>query len=283
MDSSNILHSEAMLSAADGTQLFTQSWRPAGAARAVVAIVHGLAEHSGRYQRVAAHLTSRGYAVEALDLRGHGRSAGPRSYVERFDRFVSDVDTMLQNAIVRNAALPLFLLGHSVGATVATTYTLANQPRLRGLLLSGGYLKVGVDVSPVLVAISGVLSALLPRFPALKIDSTLLSNDPAVGYAYDNDRLVYRGGVPARTGAELITAFKHIMAGAPALKLPMLIMHGAADGISDPAGSRQLYELAQSKDKLLKLYAGLKHEIMNEPEQAQVLADICDWLDAHSA
>ena len=90
-------------------------------------------------------------------------------------------------------------------------------------------------------------------------------------------------GVPARTGAELITAFKHIMAGAPALKLPMLIMHGAADGISDPAGSRQLYELAQSKDKLLKLYAGLKHEIMNEPDQAQVLADICDWLDAHSA
>ena len=89
--------------------------------------------------------------------------------------------------------------------------------------------------------------------------------------------------MPARTGAELITAFKHIMAGAPALKLPMLVMHGAADGISDPAGSRQLYELAQSIDKSLKLYAGLRHEIMNEPDQAQVLSDICDWLDAHSA
>ena len=283
MDSSNILHTEEMLSAADGTQLFTQSWRPASGARAVVAIVHGLAEHSGRYQHVAAHLTGRGYAVEALDMRGHGRSAGPRSYVERFDLYVSDVETMLQNAAGRNAALPLFLLGHSVGATVATIYTLANQPRLRGLLLSGGYLKVGVDVSPVLVALSSVLSALAPRLPALKIDSKLLSRDPALVFAYDNDPLTYRGGLPARTGAELIMAFKRIMAGAPALQLPLLVMHGADDGLSDPAGSRQLYELARSKDKLLKMYAGFLHEIMNEPEQAQVLTDICDWLDAHSA
>ena len=283
MNSSNVLHTEELLNAKDGTQLFTQSWRPAGAARAVVAIVHGLAEHSSRYQHVAAHLTGRGYVVETLDLRGHGRSAGPRSYVERFDLYVSDVETMLHKAAARNAALPLFLLGHSVGATVATTYALANPARLRGLLLSGGSLKVGVDVSPVLVAISGVLSALLPRFPALKIDSKLLAHDPRVADAYDNDPLVYRGGLPMRTGAELISVFKRIMDGASALQIPLLVMHGADDRLCDPAGSRQLYELAQSKDKLLKLYAGYLHEIMNESGRTRVLTDICDWLDARSA
>ena len=190
---------------------------------------------------------------------------------------------MLQNAAVRNAALPLFLLGHSVGATVATTYALANPARLRGLLLSGGYLKVAVDVSRMLVALSSVLSALAPRLPALKIDSKLLAHDPRVADAYDNDPLVYRGGLPMRTGAELISVFKRILDGASALQIPLLVMHGADDRLSDPAGSRQLFELAQSKDKLLKLYAGYLHEIMNESGRNRVLTDICDWLDERSA
>lgn len=275
-------HIEGRFKGHKNLNLYYQCWLPAGEPRAVLLVIHGLAEHSGRYMNLVNHFVPQGYAVYGFDQRGHGRSPGRRGYVERFSYFVNDLRTFLGMIRSKHHEARIFIAGHSVGGTVATAYAVHHQDEFDGLILSGATLKVGAGVSPGLIIVARVLSLLLPEMGLYIIDASAISRDQAVVAAYVNDPLVYRGKIRARLGAELIRVMRILPPQMPGISLPILIMHGTADRLSDPDGSQMLYERVGSRDKTLKLYDGFYHEIFNEPGRELVFADMAAWLAAHS-
>lgn len=269
-------------SAYDGLQLFERSCLPDDAApRAMVAVVHGYSEHSGRYQELSQRLTEAGYAAELFDLRGHGRSEGPRAFVRSFEEYVRDLQRFIERLREREPELPLFLLGHSMGGLIAAVWTLEHESELRGLALSAAPLKVNDEIHPWLQRFSPVIGALAPRLPTVRFDDTLLCRRAEVVQAYRDDPLVYHGRMLACTGAELLRNSREIAGRVSQFSVPLLVMHGSGDRLADPAGSRGLYEQAASADKTFKLYEGLYHELLHEPERQQVMNDLVDWLQAH--
>ncbi len=272
--------SETTFSTADNFDIFEQTWS-CKEAKGVVLITHGVAEHSGRYAHVAQSLVDAGYTVVGFDLRGHGKSSGKRNYINSFQDYLNDLQEVLGRTQHNYPNLPLFLLGHSMGGGIVSLFTIERNPQVKGVLLSAASVKVSDDISPFLQKVSGLISAILPKLPVIKLASTDISKDPAVVEAYDSDPLNYRGGILARTGAELLNATKTITARSKAIDLPILIMHGSADKLADVSGSKMLYANVSSSDKTLKIYEGLYHEILNEPEQDEVKSDIINWLNAH--
>ena len=270
-----------MHTAADGWQLFERVWRRS-MPRAAVVLVHGYAEHSGRYEHVAERLVNHGYAVYALDLRGHGRSEGKRAFVRSMDELVADVRDLLNRVRQREPGLPLFLLGHSMGGAIVGRLLVDSQPEIAGVILSGAVLRGGRGFDTVAQEVFIALGRLFPRLPLSKLGSEVISRDPAVREQYDNDPLVYRGRMAAGTFSAIVRAAKVIDRRMESITLPLLILHGGADALISPEGSEQLYKRAGSQDKTLKIYDGLFHEVLNEPEKEQVIYDIVVWLDAHT-
>jgi len=272
---------EGKFEGCNNLSLYYQSWLPASEPRAVLLVVHGLAEHSGRYLNLVDHFVPRGYAVYGLDQRGHGKSPGLRGYVERFSYFVDDLKTFLGVVRSKHRDTRIFIVGHSVGGTIATACAVHHQDDFDGLILSGATLKAGASVSSGLIMVARILSLLLPKMGLDVIDASAISRDKAVVDAYVADPLVYRGKIRARLGAELLKAMQILPGQMPKIDLPILIMHGTADRLSNPEGSEILYDRVSSGDKTLKLYDGFYHEIFNEPGREQVFADMEAWLDIH--
>jgi acylglycerol lipase len=274
-------HKEGKFKGFKGLVLYYQCWLPDKSHRAVLLVAHGLAEHSGRYKNLVDYFVPKGYAVYALDHRGHGKSEGMRCYVDRFDDYLTDLKTFFD--IVRKAHkdAKIFLVGHSMGATIAVPYAIEHQQELAGVITSAPSLVASPTVSPALLAIAGVISALLPKMGVTVLDASTISRDKAVVDAYVNDPLVFRGKIPARTGAELARMWKTLPEEMSKIKLPILIMQGTADRLANPESSKLLYERVGSKDKTLKLYDGFYHEIFNEPEHKKVMADVEAWLKKH--
>ncbi len=273
-------HIEDRFKGFENLSLYYQGWLPSDEPRAILLVAHGLAEHSGRYINIVDYFVPRGYAVYGFDQRGHGKSPGRRGYVGRFSHFVSDLKTFTDIVHSKHRDAKVFMVGHSVGGTIATTCAARHQDEFDGLVLSGATLKIGASVSSGLVAVALVLSVVLPKLGLEVIDASAISQDKTVVDAYVNDPLVYRGKIGARLGAELIRAMQKLPRGMPKISLPILIMHGTADRLSNPEGSRMLYERVSSSDKTLQLYEGFYHEIFNEPNREQVYADMQGWLVA---
>jgi alpha-beta hydrolase superfamily lysophospholipase len=266
-------------------EIYWRGWLPERAphARASVVIAHGAGEHSGRYDAVATLLVAAGYAVYALDHQGHGRSAGPRGLIRRMDGALVDVYTLVAGATQKQGGRPPFLLGHSMGGTIATAYALRWPETLAGLVLSSPLVSLP-EVNAPLGVLLRLLSVLAPRLAVSKVDASRISRDPAQVEIYENDPLVLHKGLPARTVAELAKVIRTFPKQAAELELPLLIMSAGADLIVAPAGAEMLYERASSKDKTLKVYPDLYHEIFNEtePDRSLVIADLIDWLDART-
>jgi acylglycerol lipase len=271
----------AVFSGAGGRRIFWRTWAPDGTPRAVVVLAHGAGEHSGRYEHVAARLVGAGYAVSALDHRGHGRSDGPRALIEHVDLTVADLDQVVVLAQAANPGLPVFLFGHSMGAMIALRYAPAHQNRLAGVILSGA-LAALEDVPVALRLIGQLLSRVAPRAPLIAIDPSLISRDPAVVQAYREDPLVHHGKLPARTAAQIADTVQSFPSSVGAITVPILIMYGTADALCPPAGSVMLGERVGSADRTVTPYDGLFHEILNEPERDAVLDEVCDWLAARA-
>ena len=274
-------HVEGILKEPTGHNLFYQYWLPDQDPKAVLMIVHGLAEHRGRYMNLVNYFIPRAYAVCGFDYRGHGKSEGPRGYVDRFSDYVSDVRAFFEKVHQDHTNLKIFLVGHSMGATIAVTYAVQYQRDLAGLIISGVGLKPGASISPALKAIARLISRFSPKTGLTVLDASAISSDKAVVDAYVNDPLVYRGKISARLGAEMINTIDRLPSLMPQIKLPILIMHGTADRLCNPEGSQIVYNLVGSQDKTLKLYEGFYHEIFNEPEYKKVMADVETWLSAH--
>jgi alpha-beta hydrolase superfamily lysophospholipase len=276
-----VSHQTGTLDGVANRRIFWQRLRPQTAPRAVVVIVHGASEHSDRYRHVAAALLEDGYAVYALDHRGHGRSDGARAVIDRLDYAVGDVDQLVLRARTEEPDTPVFMLGHSMGGTVAVRYAVMHQDRLHGLILSGPL--AALEAAPAPIRLVGrVLSAIAPTLPLIAIDSSAVSRDPQVVQDYRTDPLVHHGKLPARTVAELAAAIDCFPDQAATITIPTLILYGTADRLCPPAGSTMLHERIGAADKQVKAYDGLYHEILNEPERDEVLADIRAWLSARA-
>lgn len=273
-------HTTGAFRTTDGVKLFTQAWLPSGEPKAGIFLVHGLAEHSGRYAHVAEYLMARGFAVYAMDLRGHGQSEGLRSYIVDFRIWLEDLYVYFQSLRVNAPGLPWFVLGHSMGAALSLAFTHRHQDDLAGVVVSATALSIGETVLPLLRQMARVLSVMTPRLPVMAIPAGTISKDPAVRAAYDADPLNYRGRIRARMGHQLLVIADDVRAGAGRITIPALLMHGGADPLVDPGSLDEAYNLLASTDKTKKLYDGLYHEIFNEVEKEQVLADVAAWLEA---
>jgi acylglycerol lipase len=281
----NVQHQETIHITTDRTEIYQQSWQPTDRQiRAVIAIVHGYAEHSNRYIHIATNLVAQGFAVHSFDLRGHGKSSGDRCFVNSFSDYLTDLDRFIAEIRQQYPDRELFLLGHSLGGAIALRYVLEYQPDIRGLILSAPFLGARAEDFPApIVAFIKLLSQLLPKLPSVRVDSSQISSDPAIVHAYRTDPLVTTAKMPLRTLAEIFGNIHQINQRQQAIELPILIMHGTADGLAHVAHSERLYAAISSVDKTLKLYPGLYHEIFNEPDRASVFTDLHEWLTAHSS
>jgi acylglycerol lipase len=258
-------HQEGNFKGFKNFNIYCQAWLPDQKPLAVLLIAHGFAEHGGRYLNLVNHFVPESFAVYALDHRGHGRSDGERVKVDDFHDFVKDLKTFFNVVRKEHPEDKIFLIGHSMGSVIALLYAIEYQKELAGLITSGGGLSRPGDVP-------------MPRPKSGEnLPTAMLSRDPAVIRAYENDPLVYRGPIP--TGFPMFDIMAKLYDLVPQIMLPALIMAG--NGGPDGARSRVLYERIASKDKTLKLYEGLLHEIFNEPEHPQVMADMEEWLKIH--
>jgi acylglycerol lipase len=269
-------HGEGTVLVSRGVTLYAQWWRPCFSPRAAVVVVHGLKDHSARYGVFAERLVARGFAVHAFDLRGHGRSDGPRAWVDSFDDYVDDLDRVMGCVRTREKRVPLFVMGHGLGGAVAALWSIVRRRPIGGLLLSGATLQAGP--SPTEARATRVLSALAPRARILQLDLRRASRDRGTVEDTLRDTLVHHAPAPARTAKELLDAMEHIDAHAAELTAPLLAMHGSSDVVSSPDGSRRLFDRAGSADKQLYVYDGLAHDLLHEPERARIVRDVGEWL-----
>jgi alpha-beta hydrolase superfamily lysophospholipase len=262
-----------------GVKIFTREWAPEGAPRGVVVISHGLNAHSGLYEWAAQQFTSNGLAAYALDHRGRGRSEGERFFVKKFADWTKDLATFVDIVKAREAGLPVFLLGHSAGGVIACGYALEHQDEIAGLICED--FAYQVPAPEVALAIVKGVSYVAPHVPVLKLKNEDFSRDPQVVAALNSDPLIANESQPSETVAELVRLDELLKKSFQHITLPLLILHGTADKVTEPSGSKEFYERAGSSDKTLKLYEGHYHDLLADIGKQQVMADIQAWIDAH--
>ena len=212
-----------------GLNIFVRSWRPKGAARAIVVICHGFNAHSGQYQSVGEQFAAAGLAVYALDLRGRGRSDGERFYVDKFADYVSDVATVIALAKAREPGLSVYLLGHSAGGVVSCVYTLEHQSELAGLICESFAFQV--PAPDFAIAVLRGISHLAPHAHVVKLNNEDFSRDPDVVRSMNADPLIAHEVQPTRTAAEMARADDRLKREFPLITLPVLILHGTLDTV----------------------------------------------------
>lgn len=261
-----------------GLRIFTRAWHPnKGSPRAVVVISHGFNSHSGHYLWVGEQLSAHGFAVHALDHRGRGLSEGERFYVNQADDYIADLATFIRLSKSYHSGLPVFLLGHSAGGVISCLYALEHQDEIDGMIIES--FAHELPAPDFALRVLKGLSYLIPHTPVLKLDNTSFSRDPKVVEALQNDPLIANETQPTQTVATLVRADERLKTGFATITLPIFILHGTEDRVTKPSGSQHFYEQAGSTDKRLKLYEGHYHDLLNDIDKEQVLADIQAWMD----
>lgn len=258
-------------STSDGLTQLRRHW-PAEQPRAALLLVHGIGEHSGRYEHVGAFLAAHGIDTLAFDNRGFGQSGGRRAWVSSFDDYVADVEHLLAER--RTLGVPLILMGHSLGGLIVSTYLVSRRPQPDLAILSAPALHAEVPKWQRVMA--PLISRVAPTaFIKSKIEAELLSRDVAVQQAYVDDPLVF-GGATAGLGNEIFSTMERTSAMLDRITLPTYVLHGADDQLVPAAASARLEAL---DNVARKVWSGLRHECLNEPEQAEVLAALQAWID----
>ncbi|KAG2319763.1 hypothetical protein Bca52824_012976 [Brassica carinata] len=267
-----------------GDTLFTQSWTRVGSVknRGIVVLLHGLNEHSGRYSDFAKQLNVNGFKVYGIDWIGHGGSDGLHAYVPSLDYAVTDLNSFLEKVIAENPGLPCFCVGHSTGGAIILKAMLDPkiEAQVSGIVLTSP--AVGVQPShPIFGVIAPFLAFLIPRYQlsAAKKKIKPVSRDPEALLAKYSDPLVYTGFIRARTGYEILRLGSHLLENLNRIKVPFLVLHGTADTVTDPKATQRLYDEASSSDKSIKLFDGLLHDLLFEPERGVIAGVILDWLN----
>lgn len=279
-------HTEGTFRGAGDIEIFWQGWLPPSPAQSgpealpprTVLLVHGLGEHSGRYANVINHLVPKGYAIFALDHRGHGRSGGKRGHLNNFSEYLHDLEALRSLAVEKCGQDRILILGHSMGGLIALSYALKSPDSIIAVVVSSPFLGLRVAVPKAKIILGRVLSRV---FPSLTMDNQLdprfLSHDPEVVRAYVEDPLVHRR-VSARWFTETTRERESVLTHAPGFSLPLLVLQAGDDRMVDPASSELFYRQAESSSNRLIVYPGFYHEIFNETEKEKALRDLDNWL-----
>lgn len=278
-----IRHQEGFFDGAQGAKTYFQCWLPETQPRAVLLIVHGLAEHSGRYMHVVNYFVPLGYAIYALDHLGHGKSEGVRVFVNQFEDFTSPVQIYYERLCPMHQDTPVFLIGHSLGGLISAKHLLDHQSNYVGVVLSGPLVRPSNCPSPFLLALLKIVAIIAPKLGVRQLKSDVMSTDPEEVRGYVEDPLVHPGRVTAGISAAMFGAMECLKRQAGQITLPLLIVQGGADATVDPAGAQLLFDAVGSSDKTINVYEGYYHEVFNEPKarRNQVFQDIQVWLESH--
>ena len=268
------------LTAKDGLSLFSRIWATPDS-KAVIALIHGFGEHSGRYAHVADFFNKNGYSVFALDNRGHGQSGGKRGHAPTYDSYMNDIEVFLNYVATQSAAKPVFLYGHSMGGNLVLNYVIRRQPTLKGVIATGPWVLLAFEPKPILVTIGKLMRSIFPSFSQ---DSGLnqdhISKDTAVVEAYKNDPLVH-GKITASASLSLLEAGEFLNNYAGEMPIYTLIMHGDEDLLTSQPAS-EAFAKRVSGPVTYKKWKGMYHEIHNEPQQLEVFNYTLGWLERQS-
>lgn len=264
---------------AGGITIFATTWLPAvGQPRDHLVLVHGYAEHLGRYRAFAEYFTAAGYAVHALDHRGHGKSGGARAVIDSFAKADADIDRLVDRVRAEGGLAQVKLVGHSMGGSLALNYALNHPEKLSGLVLSGP--AIGGGLPRAQAWLLALIAQVAPSLGMIRLDADAVCRDPQIVADYKADPLVFHGKVPARTAREMMQAIATYPARVGAMRVPCLLMHGSADSLVRAADAQPVFDAIGSPDKTVRIFDGLYHEIFNEPERSEVLGLVRGWLDA---
>ncbi len=273
-------HTEGTFKGFEDCNLYFQSWHPERASEAIVVLIHGLGGHSGILGNVVEYLVPQGYEVYAMDLRGHGRSQGQRGHINAWQEFREDLRAFLQQIRQHQAHCPLILWGHSLGGTIVLDYALRFPEQLQGLIVSAPALsQISVPTPKLLVG--QLLSKVLPHFSLTAgLAKRLATRNQVALAAYLQDPLRHEWGT-ARLVTEFFRTVDWINYHAAELRVPLLIMHGTADRVTSPEGSRAFFERVLLPDKEHHEYSGAYHDLYDDLDRMTMFNDVEVWLDRH--
>ena len=266
--------------ASPGEKIFVQRWRPVNAApHAALVLSHGLGEHAGPYQPFIEHFVPRGAVIYAHDHRGFGRSEGRRGHVPRYERYIEDLLPLVQRAHAENPGLPLVLVGHSMGGTIALLFALRHPELLTAAVFSAPALIIGQRISPVQRAMLLTLSRLYPTYTRTGVSNpAYLTRDPALQQQTAEDTLRHTH-TTARLLSEMFDrAPREVLAHVGGLRVPFIILHGTDDPLVRVEASQRVYDGSPAPGRAIKIYPGLRHELVREIERREVFDDVAAWL-----
>jgi alpha-beta hydrolase superfamily lysophospholipase len=252
-----------------GGRLVARTWWDGSGPSHVVLLAHGYGEHVGRYEHVAVALVANGAVVYAVDHVGHGKSEGDRVLIHDFERVVDDLHEVAARARQEHPDLPVVLLGHSMGGLIAARHAQRYGNSLASVVLSGPLVGAWEAVGQLLA---------LPEIPDTPLDITTLSRDPEVGKRYDSDPLVWHGAFQRPTLEAIERALAAVQEGPSLGSLPLMWAHGADDQLVPVAGTRSGVEHLRGEHYVERVYPGARHEIFNELNADEVLADVTAFI-----
>lgn len=262
-----------------GKEIYAQGWEPQGKPRAIILLIHGMGEHSGRYAHVAEFFNKHGIAILAADSPGHGKSKGKRGHVPKYEQLLDNVVKLHSEATRKHSGVPVFLYGHSMGGAVVLQYMLRNPKNgLKGIIATSPALQLAFEPPAFKVLLGKVMRSIYPGFSQQnEINPQHISRDPAEVQKYINDKLNHNR-ITAETGMGFLEWGKDAIAKVGKIATPLLLMHGTGDQLTSHKGTEAFAAKAQG-DVTLKLWEGLFHEMHNEPEKMEVLQFILDWVN----
>lgn len=273
---------DGTLVGAGGESLYRRCWLPEGAPTAVVALVHGVAEHSGRYMNVVGPLVDAKIAVCSYDQRGHGRSSGPRVHIEDWSQYREDLIANLDAIRVEYPGLPIVIYGHSMGSLVVLDYLMTEPGGLAGAIISGVAIQpVGVG-SRAQILLARALTGIVPRLSVdLGINAASLTQDAKALEEFRRDPLM-TSRATVRWATEGLDTVTRVRDGLDRVSLPPLVLHGEDDPLNHIDGARMLFDAASHRDKTLRIYPDTLHEPHNDLIHPQVAADVVQWVTDHT-
>lgn len=264
---------------ADGIKIYGIDW-PCENPCAVVGIIHGLGEHVHRYEHVVDYFHQHNIAVIGYDRRGHGRSGGKKGHTTSYKAFLDEIGQLAVEAEERYPHTPVFLYGHSMGGNLLLSYIIRRHPNIQGAIVSAPHIRLAFQSSAVMVALGRMMKGVFPGFTQPNgLDVEQISRDAAEVEKYKNDPYVHNK-LTAITGMGMLESAAALDKYQGAFPVPLLLMHGGADGITDPQGSEDFAKRVTG-DVTFKKWEGLYHEIHNEPEKEEVIALIVNWINEH--
>lgn len=264
----------------DGIKLSGYLWKTENKPKALINLVHGFGEYSERYSHWAELFVKNGYAVHAIDYRGHGKSDGRRGYIHSFDDFLNDIDVLVQESEKMFPEIPQFIYGHSLGGNIVTNYILKRDNNFKGAIISSPWFKLAFDPSALTLFFAKTIKSIFPKFTQkANLDVNGISHDQEVINNYIKDPLVHEK-ISARMFFEVYKAGNWVLEHPGLISIPVLLQHGNADKITSYKASIGFAEKAQklNKDIIYKEWEGMYHELHNELKNEEVFKFVVEWL-----